>query len=123
MTDPSAENPGELFLAVEKPSRYTGGEVNAVRKDPGACRLRFALAFPDTYEVGMSHLGLQILYAILNGLPEVACERCYAPWPDMERSCAAAGCPSAPWSRSGRSTPLTSSASPFSTNSPTRTFS
>jgi len=84
MTDPSAENPGELFLAVERPSRYTGGEVNAVRKDPGSCRLRFALAFPDTYEVGMSHLGFQILYAILNGLPEVACERCYAPWPDME---------------------------------------
>jgi radical SAM family uncharacterized protein/radical SAM-linked protein len=84
MTDPSATNPGELFLAVEKPSRYTGGEVNAVRKDPGAFCLRFALAFPDTYEVGMSHLGLQILYAVLNGLPEVACERCYAPWPDME---------------------------------------
>jgi len=84
MTDPSAENPGELFLAVERPSRYTGGEVNAVRKDPGSCRLRFALAFPDTYEIGMSHLGLQILYAVLNGLPEVACERCYAPWPDME---------------------------------------
>jgi radical SAM family uncharacterized protein/radical SAM-linked protein len=84
MTDPSSEYPGELFLAVEKPSRYTGGEVNAVRKEPGSCRLHFALAFPDTYEVGMSHLGLQILYAILNGLPEVACERCYAPWPDME---------------------------------------
>jgi len=84
MTDPSATNLGELFLAVEKPSRYTGGEVNAVRKDPGSCLLSFALAFPDTYEVGMSHLGLQILYAVLNGLPEVACERCYAPWPDME---------------------------------------
>jgi radical SAM family uncharacterized protein/radical SAM-linked protein len=84
MTDPSAENPGEILLAVERPSRYTGGEVNAVRKNPGSCRLRFALAFPDTYEVGMSHLGLQILYAVLNGLPEVACERCYAPWPDME---------------------------------------
>jgi len=85
MTDPSAMYEGELLLAVEKPSRYTGGEVNAVRKDPGACRLRFALAFPDTYEVGMSHLGLQILYAVLNGLPEVACERCYSPWPDMEQ--------------------------------------
>ena len=88
MTDPSAMYPGELLLAVEKPSRYTGGEVNAVRKDPGTCRLRFALAFPDTYEVGMSHLGLQILYAVLNGLPEVACERCYAPWPDMEAGAA-----------------------------------
>ncbi|MDP3096980.1 MAG: TIGR03960 family B12-binding radical SAM protein [Syntrophales bacterium] len=85
MTDPSAMYAGEILLAVEKPSRYTGGEVNAVRKDPGACRLFFALAFPDTYEIGMSHLGLQILYAVLNGLPEVACERCYAPWPDMEQ--------------------------------------
>lgn len=84
MTDPSATYPGELLLAVEKPSRYTGGEVNTVRKDPGACLLHFALAFPDTYEVGMSHLGLQILYAVLNDLPEVACERCYAPWTDME---------------------------------------
>ncbi|MEW6335291.1 MAG: TIGR03960 family B12-binding radical SAM protein [Thermodesulfobacteriota bacterium] len=77
-------DPGELFLAVKKPSRYTGGELNARRKGDAACRLRFALAFPDTYEVGMSHLGLQVLYAILNGLPDVACERCYAPWPDME---------------------------------------
>ena len=76
---------GELLLAVEKPSRYTGGEVNAVRKKDDGVRLHFALAFPDTYEVGMSHLGLQILYAVLNGLPEVACERCFAPWPDMER--------------------------------------
>jgi radical SAM family uncharacterized protein/radical SAM-linked protein len=85
MKDMTRFDSGELFLAVEKPSRYTGGEMNAVRKEDAACRLRFAFAFPDTYEVGMSHLGLQILYSILNGLPEVACERCYAPWPDMER--------------------------------------
>ena len=85
MKDMTRFDSGELFLAVEKPSRYTGGELNSVRKEDAACRLRFALAFPDTYEVGMSHLGLQILYAILNALPEVACERCYAPWPDMER--------------------------------------
>lgn len=79
-------NTDEIFLAVEKPSRYTGGEVNAVRKNPDACRLRFAFAFPDAYEVGMSHLGLQILYAVLNDLPEVVCERCFAPWPDMEQA-------------------------------------
>ena len=85
MTDPSIVNSGELFLAVEKPSRYTGGEINAVRKADGQSRLRLVLAFPDTYEVGMSHLGLQILYAVLNGLPGVAAERCYAPWPDMEQ--------------------------------------
>ncbi|MDD5100775.1 MAG: TIGR03960 family B12-binding radical SAM protein, partial [Syntrophales bacterium] len=86
MTDSSATNTDEIFLAVEKPSRYTGGEVNAVRKNPDACRLRFAFAFPDAYEVGMSHLGLQILYAVLNDLPEVVCERCFAPWPDMEQA-------------------------------------
>ncbi len=84
MAEPFQSDFGELLLAVEKPSRYTGGEVNARCDQERPCRLRFALAFPDTYEVGMSHLGLQILYAVLNGLPEVRCERCYAPWPDME---------------------------------------
>jgi len=74
-----------LLAAVEKPSRYIGGEVNAVRKDRAQVKLSFALAFPDTYEVGMSHLGIQILYAILNHEPDVAAERVYAPWPDMER--------------------------------------
>jgi radical SAM family uncharacterized protein/radical SAM-linked protein len=73
-----------LLLSVEKPSRYIGGEVNAVHKDHRDCNLSFALAFPDTYEVGMSHLGLQILYAILNRMPDVVAERCFAPWPDME---------------------------------------
>ncbi|MCX7634291.1 MAG: TIGR03960 family B12-binding radical SAM protein [Syntrophales bacterium] len=71
-------------LAVEKPARYTGGEVNAVHKDRRSCRLGVALAFPDIYEVGMSHLGLQILYALLNDLTDVCAERVYAPWPDME---------------------------------------
>ncbi|MDO8786250.1 MAG: TIGR03960 family B12-binding radical SAM protein, partial [Syntrophales bacterium] len=75
----------EILLSVEKPSRYLGQEVNASRKDRQTCKLSFALTFPDTYEVGMSHLGLQILYAILNSLPSVAAERCYAPWPDMEQ--------------------------------------
>ncbi|NLN38046.1 MAG: hypothetical protein GX155_00445, partial [Smithella sp.] len=72
----------ELLAGVEKPSRYLGAEVNCVYKaDP---EVRFALAFPDTYEVGMSHLGLQILYAVLNEIPYVAAERCFAPWPDRE---------------------------------------
>ncbi|HET6489337.1 MAG TPA: TIGR03960 family B12-binding radical SAM protein [Syntrophales bacterium] len=75
----------ETFLAlVEKPSRYIGGEVNSAKKDRSACRLSVALAFPDAYEVGMSHLGLQILYAILNSHPDICAERVYAPWPDME---------------------------------------
>ena len=74
----------DLLLAVEKPSRYLGTELNSLRKGQEA-ELRFVLAFPDTYEVGMSHLGIQILYELLNRLPTVAAERCFAPWPDMER--------------------------------------
>ena len=74
----------DILLSVEKPSRYLGGEANIPRRDPRGIRVRFALAFPDTYEVGMSHLGIQILYAVLNEIPGVAAERVYAPWPDME---------------------------------------
>ncbi len=76
---------------IEKPGRYTGGEINSVVKDISQCRLRFALAFPDTYEIGMSHLGLQILYSILNGEKDIAAERVFAPWPDMESSLRSAG--------------------------------
>ena len=74
----------EILPLVEKPSRYMGGEINSVRKHRSECKLSFALAFPDTYEIGMSHLGLQILYAILNSVPEISAERFYSPWPDME---------------------------------------
>ncbi|MDQ1277802.1 MAG: family radical protein, partial [Thermodesulfobacteriota bacterium] len=74
----------DVLLACAKPSRYIGGEVNAVHKDRHACRLSVALAFPDTYEVGMSHLGIQILYEILNGKDGIVAERCFTPWPDME---------------------------------------
>ena len=69
---------------VRRPSRYIGGEVNSVVKDLSTVELKFGLAFPDAYEVGMSHLGIQILYQILNARDEVACERVFAPWPDME---------------------------------------
>lgn len=69
---------------VEKPARYTGGEINAIRKDPEKADVRFALAFPDVYEVGASHLGSQILYYVINSMDRVACERTYAPWKDME---------------------------------------
>ncbi len=75
----------EDLLSVSKPSRYIGGEINSVVKDLDSTRLKFALAFPDVYEVGMSHLGFQILYHILNQDPEIACERVFAPWPDMEK--------------------------------------
>jgi radical SAM family uncharacterized protein/radical SAM-linked protein len=74
----------EIILAAQKPSRYVGCEFGAVRKDPSAVRLRFALAFPDTYEVGMSNLGFRLLYHGLNDRPDVACERVFLPWPDME---------------------------------------
>ncbi|MBC7963564.1 MAG: B12-binding domain-containing radical SAM protein, partial [Steroidobacteraceae bacterium] len=70
------------LLAVEKPARYMGGEMGSIRKD--APDLRFALAFPDVYEVGMSHLGLRILYHVLNGVDGIAAERVFSPWPDME---------------------------------------
>lgn len=71
------------LLAVEKPTRYMGGEMGSIRKDKAD--LRFALAFPDVYEVGMSHLGLRILYQVLNRAEGIAAERVFAPWPDMEQ--------------------------------------
>ncbi len=69
-------------MSIEKPARYMGDEIGSVRKKQA--EVRFVLAFPDVYEVGMSHLGLQILYSILNGEEWIAAERVYAPWPDME---------------------------------------
>ncbi len=79
------------LLAVEKPARYMGGEMGSIRKD--VADMRFALAFPDVYEVGMSHLGLRILYHILNEVEGIAAERVFAPWPDMEEQLRAANTP------------------------------
>jgi hypothetical protein len=73
-----------LLPLVEKPGRYLGNERGAVRKDLGKVRLRFALGFPEVYEIAQSHLGLQLLYDVLNRRPDVAAERVYAPWPDLE---------------------------------------
>ncbi len=75
----------ELLSLVSKPVRYLGQEIHSIRKDPAEVKLRFCLAFPDVYEVGMSHLGIQILYYILNRQKEIACERAFAPWVDMEK--------------------------------------
>ena len=69
---------------IEKPSRYLGSEINAVHKDAKRVKLHVALAFPDLYEIGSSHFGLQILYHILNRQPEIAAERVFAPALDME---------------------------------------
>ncbi len=74
----------ELLALIEKPSRYLGSEINAVKKDPRGVKLRFALAFPDLYEIGTSHFGLQILYHILNRQPGIAAERVFAPATDLE---------------------------------------
>jgi radical SAM family uncharacterized protein/radical SAM-linked protein len=82
-----------LLPLVEKPGRYLGNERGAVRKDLERTPLRFALAFPEVYEIAQSHLGLQILYEILNRRPDVAAERVYAPWPDLEALLRARGLP------------------------------
>jgi radical SAM family uncharacterized protein/radical SAM-linked protein len=75
----------EFLSLVSKPVRYLGREIHSIRKDPSAVKLKFCLAFPDVYEVGMSHLGIQILYQLLNAKKGIACERTFAPWVDMER--------------------------------------
>ena len=69
---------------MQKPGRYTGGELNAVVKDKKQVDVRFAFCFPDIYEVGMSHLGMKILYSQFNEVPYIWCERVFAPWVDME---------------------------------------
>ena len=75
----------EILLQVDKPARYVGGEVNIVKKDPKKIDIRFAFCFPDVYEVGMSNLGMQILYYFLNRREDTYCERAFAPWTDMEQ--------------------------------------
>lgn len=75
----------EILLQVEKPGRYIGNEVNMAVKNPEDVDIRFAFCFPDVYEVGMSHLGLQILYYFLNRREDTYCERVFAPWHDMEK--------------------------------------
>ena len=73
-----------ILLRVQKPARYTGGEYNEIIKDKAAVDVRFAMCFPDTYEIGMSNLGLRILYGSMNQAEGVWCERAFAPWGDME---------------------------------------
>ena len=75
----------KLLLKVQKPGRYVGGEMNAVVKDKANVDVRFAFCFPDTYEIGMSHLGMKILYSQFNSVDYIWCERVFAPWIDMEQ--------------------------------------
>ncbi len=76
--------PEEILRIVEKPGRYTGGELNSIVKDPRQVDVRMALCFADNYDIGMSHLGFKLLYQLLNEKNNVWCERVFAPWPDLE---------------------------------------
>ncbi|MFC1672425.1 radical SAM protein, partial [Planctomycetota bacterium] len=82
-----------LLLRVSTPGQYVGREWNSILKDPQSVQLSFAFAFPDTYAIGMSHLGMQVLYDILNRLDWACCERVFSPWPDMEKEMREHGIP------------------------------
>ena len=75
----------DILMKIEKPARYIGHEVNAVVKDKDKVNIRFAMCFPDVYEIGMSHLGIQILYDMFNSMEDVWCERVYSPWLDLDK--------------------------------------
>lgn len=75
----------DILMKIEKPARYIGNEVNAVIKDKSQVAVRFAMCFPDVYEIGMSHLGIQILYDMFNSMEDVWCERVYSPWLDLDK--------------------------------------
>lgn len=83
----------KILKRVQKPGRYTGGELNSVVKDPSNVKIRYAFCFPDSYEIGMSNLGMKILYHVLNLRPDTYCERVFAPWPDMEEEMKKEGIP------------------------------
>ncbi|MCR5338632.1 MAG: TIGR03960 family B12-binding radical SAM protein [Lachnospiraceae bacterium] len=74
----------EILLTVEKPARYIGGEIGSIQKNKEQINIRFAMCFPDVYEIGMSHLGIQILYEMFNRMEDVWCERVYSPWTDLD---------------------------------------
>ena len=74
-----------ILPSVQKPARYTGGEFNAIIKEPDNVRVNIAFCFPDTYEIGMSHLGIKILYSVANSRDDVWCERLYSPWPHLHK--------------------------------------
>ena len=77
--------PEEVLMSIEKPERYIGHEINAVFKDKDKIDIRFAMCFPDVYEIGMSHLGIQILYDMFNRFEDTWCERVYSPWVDLDK--------------------------------------
>ena len=75
----------KILMSVDKPARYIGNEWNSVVKEKADVKIRFALCFPDVYEIGMSHLGIQILYNMYNQRPDIWCERVYSPWTDLDQ--------------------------------------
>lgn len=75
----------DILMKIDKPARYIGNELNSVKKNPASVDIRFAMCFPDVYEIGMSHLGIQILYEMFNRRADVYCERVYSPWPDLHK--------------------------------------
>ena len=75
----------DILMQIEKPARYIGNEINSIKKDLKHVAIRFAMCFPDVYEIGMSHLGIQILYNLLNQIDDVWCERVYSPWVDLDK--------------------------------------
>ena len=82
-----------ILPLVQKPARYIGGELNSVIKNKDEVDIRFAFCFPDSYEIGMSHLGMKILYSIANNRADTWCERVFAPWDDMEEQMRKNGIP------------------------------
>ena len=83
----------KILARVQKPGRYVGGEYNAIKKEKNDVDCRFAFCFPDTYEIGMSNLGMRILYGVINEMDGVWCERVFAPWGDMEAEMRKEGLP------------------------------
>ena len=75
----------EILLSIDKPARYIGNEVNAAMKDKDTVDVSMVMCFPDVYEIGMSHLGIQILYDMFNRREDVYCDRVYSPWPDLDK--------------------------------------
>src|SRR6476620_8753573 len=111
------EHPYASFLhEVAKPARYAGGEAGQVKKDWASVRATVCLAFPDVYDIGMSHLGYKILYKILNDDPRTLAERCYTPWVDMEAQLRRRALPLSLWRARVRFRTSTWSASRSSTS-------
>ena len=75
----------DILLQVEKPARYIGGELNSREKDLEQADIRFVMCFPDVYEIGMSHIGMQIIYDLLNRREDTLCERLFSPWMDLDK--------------------------------------